>query len=260
MDTIITGTFSEDDKPHSDSEIVTGSEKTPLEVSVFELIKQIENGTLDPKTLSNDQKLMCVEGMRGRGYTTAMIAEELKVHRKWAYRAVKGLKDDDKKFVIFPGFQKQLVSEIHRSWEAQHSRLIKLSYSAELSSGDRMRAILAAHQVQKNGLQLLLDLGYIGRHVTERDVRQAEEEKQKRKEEAKKKKMVSPLDKAMIQLMPIERDELIDLEIRRLHEMEEEVMKKAQGMIDERDRRNARIAAEEQAEKERKERQDGEMS
>ena len=221
-------------------EIVSAPDNNLKAMSAFDLIKQIEAGNLDPKTLSSDQKEICVEILFGRGYSNAMIAEELQVNVKWVYRAVKRIRHE-KKLVIYPGYQKELVSELDRNWRIQSSRLTKMSFSEELSVGDRVRAILAAHQIQKNGLEMLERLGYVGKDIAAADAKLIEDARAKKAQEEKDKsaRMNTPFMKVMKRLTPLDQ-ELILQELNKGYEkVLAEMIKMGEDILAEKARREA---------------------
>ena len=244
-----------------DAEHIDSESGKPEEMTILELAKQVEDRVIDPSTLSSEKKRLCAEIFASRGYTPAMIMELLGVNYKWVYRHLKKARGQNS-IIIKPGYQQNLISEVFRSWQAQYGRLIRMSFS-DLSVADQLRAILAAHQIQRNGIEMLERLGYLDRAITVEDKRLVlEQEVRKKEEKVKERKSIdTPLTKITNQLSPQDRALVIqwlDHAERRVDKEFEEILNKAQALLDERNRRVA-CAAEEKARKEEQERQEGQL-
>jgi len=132
----------------------------PSKMSIFELVKQLEKKMITPESLSKNVLRKCADIYKGRGYSNTQIAEILEVDEKTVQRYIKQQREENS-LTIGQDFQKNIVGEIIRNWKTQYQRLLKLSYSDDLVPNEIMKAIYFAHQVEKDGVELLERLGYL---------------------------------------------------------------------------------------------------
>lgn len=139
-------------------------DNNPAKMSIFELVKQLEKGAVNPASLSKDALRKCADVYKARGYSNSQIAEILNVDDKTVQRYIKQQREENS-LTIGDNFQKNMVGEIIRNWRNQYQRLIKLSYSDDLTPNEIMKAIYFGHQVEKDGVELLERLGYLTKEV-----------------------------------------------------------------------------------------------
>jgi hypothetical protein len=74
--------------------------------------------------------------------------------------------------VASPDFQKNILGEALNNFRSQYYRLIKLSHSEHVPEAERVRAIFAACQVQKNIIEMLAKFGYLSEKITDAGIQQ----------------------------------------------------------------------------------------
>jgi len=132
----------------------------PDKMSIFELVKQLEKGIVKPGSINKEILKKCADVYKGRGYSNSQIAEILEVDQKTVQRYIKQQREENN-LVITEGFQKKIIGQVVKNWQTQYQRLLKLSYSDNLTPNEIMKAIYLAHQVEKDGVELLERLGYL---------------------------------------------------------------------------------------------------
>ena len=128
--------------------------------SIFDMAKQLESGKIEPVALTKEILVKCANIYKSRGYSNGQIAEILDVDEKTIQRYI-NIQREENALSLDVDFQKRMVSEVVNNWRAQYQRLLKLSYSEELTPSEIMKAIYLAHQVEKDGSELLERLGYL---------------------------------------------------------------------------------------------------
>lgn len=123
------------------------------------ILKMVQDGTLEPKKLSEDQRRVCVRWMYHdtHSYTAAEIGGILQVSSQTIYRDIKIINDD-------PIYSKLIIDEIQV--------VNKLVRVAEFASGRllRLSKYKEAWSVLKECSEMLQSLGYMKKAAVEIDI------------------------------------------------------------------------------------------
>ena len=149
-------------------------------VSVAEIINGLEAGTLKPGQFTKTVLGECAIVMKSRGYTNLEIGQLLQVTPRTVQRYLMRAREGNS-LIASVDYQKNFMNETVGNLSAQSQRLIRLSYSTEISDSDRIRAIFAACQVQQNMVAMLERLGYLGEGYTSSATQMANWEKKEKK-------------------------------------------------------------------------------
>ena len=138
----------------------------PAAMSTYDIAMALERGEIDISLLPQEVVDECALIYRSRRYPISQIAAILKVTARTVSRHVSRAR---KKNAIkaSPGFQAEFVGDSLNNLWAQYARLIRWSYSDELSEADKIRATLSACQIQKYAIELMERLGYLNQKNTE---------------------------------------------------------------------------------------------
>lgn len=131
-----------------------------LDKPALNLIQGIRDGSIDPSTLTKDQRLQCVETLYTEGYSPSQMAQLLERSEKTIRR---DLMDVHKKNSLNPSpeFARQLIGKFLMKSEAHQMRLMRLARSSDGPAGVKVEAEVAAFQVLLKSMQLLQSLGYL---------------------------------------------------------------------------------------------------
>lgn len=129
-------------------------------ISIGELVKKLENGEVNPRTLDKKILQQCTIYFKTRGYSSEEIAEILGVNERTVQRYLSRVREGN---LIIPnvGFQIRCASTFINNWQSQYQRLLKLSYSNELTDNEKVRVIYLLHQLDINKIAALDRLGYL---------------------------------------------------------------------------------------------------
>ena len=197
--------------------------------SIFELAKQLENRSVVPSSLRKGDKKKCADLFKSRGYSNADIAEILDVDEKTVQRYIKDQREENA-LAISSNFQKQIVGEIVRDWNMQYFRLLRLSYSEGMTSNEVMKAIYLAHQVEKDGIELLERLGYLTKARAIDDIKEALELEKKSDGNIKKYKTLFDI---LSKLSSSQQDKVREFINKRYDEVAVDAEKMAKGFLGE---------------------------
>jgi len=201
--------------------------------SIFELAKQLENKSINPSDARKGDLKKCADLFKSRGYSNADIAEILDVDEKTVQRYIKDQREENA-LAISSDFQKQMVGEVVRDWHKQYYRLLRLSYSEGMTANEVMKAIYLAHQVEKDGIELLERLGYLSKSVGADDIKGALAREEK---EEKVRKELEPLNQALDKIAYMQRNDVHMFLIRRFKEVEVEATKMAEDIFAENEKK-----------------------
>lgn len=133
-------------------------------VNIVELVRQIEDRTLDPKTL--DKKTLSRSAMilRSRGHSNIEISDLLKVDERTVLRYMKKAKSEVT-IDFNADFQKEIAEEIMNDARQHSQRVLRLSYSRDLSASEEARIISMSYQIMLSGAIFLEKLGYLYKDI-----------------------------------------------------------------------------------------------
>ena len=153
------------------SEIVPKEQASPAlksaAMSVYDTAMALELGELDPSSLQDPAVVVeCALIYRSKRYPLSQIAAILKVTSRTVSRYVAQARKDNA-IKPDPHFQAEFVGDSLNNLWAQYSRLIRWSYSDELSETNKIRSALSAFQVHKYIIEFIERLGYLNQNNTE---------------------------------------------------------------------------------------------
>lgn len=136
-------------------------------ISIVEIIKGLEDKTLNPKEFNKDVLREWAHAMKMRGYDNFEIGQLLQVTPRTVQRFISKARENHS-LIASDDYQKHFMNQTVGNFMAQYDRLIRLSYSDKISDSERIRAIFAACQVQRDMVVILERLGYLNeRHTIE---------------------------------------------------------------------------------------------
>jgi len=138
----------------------------PSAMSVYDIAMAFEQGKMDPVKVEKDVLIECALVYRSKRYPISQIAAILKVDSRTVSRYVAEARKNNA-IKANPFFQAEFVGDSLNNLWAQYARLIRWSYSDELSESDKIRAALSACQIQKYAIELMERLGYLSKANTE---------------------------------------------------------------------------------------------
>lgn len=150
------------------------------DLSISELARQLEKGQIEPKVLDKALLEKCAMLFYSRGYKSEDIAEILKVCSRTVERYLENVREDNC-LEVGAHFQQKFLGEALNSIKSYRQRLLRLSYSYELSDYEKARTIFMCLQVDMNGISILRDLGYLSKAQGAEDIQLAKEEEEKNK-------------------------------------------------------------------------------
>lgn len=103
--------------------------------------------------------------MKRRGYTNSEIGQLLKITSRTVQRYASKARGENS-LVATSDFQKNFMNETIGNLQAQYYRLIRISYSDEISDSEKIRAIFAACQVLRDMIGILGRFGYLSESNT----------------------------------------------------------------------------------------------
>jgi transposase len=201
--------------------------------SISELAKQLENKTINPAGQRKGDLKKCADLFKSRGYSNTDIAEILDVDEKTVQRYIKDQREENA-LAISSNFQKQIIGEVVRDWHKQYYRLLRLSYSEGITANEVMKAIYLAHQVEKDGVELLERLGYLSKSVGIDDIKAELAIEEKRKEAEKQ---LKPLAQALAKIEYLQGHEVHQFLTRRYEEVELEAIEMAENIFAENEKK-----------------------
>jgi hypothetical protein len=144
-------------------------------VKISDLATQLEKGELKSGALDIKVLRQCALYFKTHGYTTEEISEILECDIRTVQRyTLKARKENIS--VVDLHFQKRTSGEFMNNLESQYQRILKLSYSKQLSDRERARVIYMLHQICVNGIDTLTKLGYLSQAQGIEDRKAAEKE------------------------------------------------------------------------------------
>lgn len=130
------------------------------EVPILSLLQDIQTGRCNPRTISKEIRLQCVEFLLGQGYSDSDVAQILQVSEKTIYRDLQKIR---KRNAVSPDPQlaKEIVGEFIRKANMHHARLMKIASNKDISPGERKQAEFMAWRVEIEKMETLQTLGYL---------------------------------------------------------------------------------------------------
>ena len=132
----------------------------PEEKSVLSLIQEINDGMLNPKTLTQELRQDCVEALLFEGYTEIQIAQILQRSEKTIYRDVQAIRERNS---LVPNikFITQFIGSLVKKGLAHHDYLVRLSNGNSVSDADKIHARTAAWNILNELSERLQTIAYL---------------------------------------------------------------------------------------------------
>jgi len=134
--------------------------------SVLDIIKALEEKTLNPKELSKDTVKECVSVMKSREYSGLEMGQILQMTPRNVCRYLKKIREENS-LVMNTDSQREFFGEMINNFRTQYSRLIRISYLDDITSYERIRAICAACQIQKEVVEIMERFGFFSKEKLE---------------------------------------------------------------------------------------------
>lgn len=140
--------------------------QSPEEQPILSLIQRIKDNLFDPKFLTKDQRIQCVEILSGEALTEAAIAQILKVSIKTITRDIQAIRERN---ALTPSvnFAKQIIGDLVHKARLHHGYLMRLARNKEISGPAKVQAEFSAWRVLNELIERLQSLGYLPRRPTE---------------------------------------------------------------------------------------------
>ncbi len=130
------------------------------EEPILSLIQQIKDGTLNPKTLTNEIRQRCVEFLSSEGYTQAQIGQILMITERTVRR---DLQEIEKRNALSPDINqaKCIIGNMFQKAMVHHKHLMRLARSPDATNGEKSQSEFLAWRVLKEVVEKMQTLGYL---------------------------------------------------------------------------------------------------
>ncbi|MBF0522218.1 MAG: hypothetical protein HQL24_04080 [Candidatus Omnitrophica bacterium] len=138
--------------------MVDDKESFNQETPIISVIEDVRAGVVDPRTLTKEVRLSCVEVFVGEGYSEVQVAQILKRSEKTIQRDVREIRERNS---LTPGieFAKQMSGDIFKKGLAHHDYLVRLSNGKNVSDANKIQARVSAWRVLVELIERLQSLG-----------------------------------------------------------------------------------------------------
>lgn len=130
------------------------------DMPVFEILKNIKDGTINPDLVSKETREMCVEALVGEGYTSGQIASLLKKSDRTIRRDMAEVRKQNS-IEASPEFSQMIAGEFLATGRIQSARLKQLARSNEISGKDRARIEYMSWLITKDVAEKLHKIGFM---------------------------------------------------------------------------------------------------
>lgn len=133
-----------------------------VDTPVLGLIRDIKEERLDARSLSLEDRVRCVEVLRGEGYTTAEMAQILQRNERTIRRDLIKIREDH---ALTPdaAFAQRTIGDLLRQGEQSMAYLRKIARDKSLSGMERLMAECSAWKVYREMFEKLQSVGYLPR-------------------------------------------------------------------------------------------------
>ncbi|HOW59799.1 MAG TPA: hypothetical protein PLO78_08780 [Candidatus Omnitrophota bacterium] len=130
------------------------------EISALQILEDIRSGKEDPKLFDREKRLACGAWLKGQGYSTAHIAQILKMSDRQARRDFEIIRARmvlafDEKFI------KEMVSEFVHELYDHHGSMKRHARGKDLSNQEKIVAEAQAWKILNEGIARLQALGVL---------------------------------------------------------------------------------------------------
>ena len=128
--------------------------------SPIAILRDIQHGTLSPKSLPGDTRRACVEHLIAEGYCAAEVAEILEVSTRTAFRDLSRIRQAHA-LERNPQVQNELVGQVVLQGRHAIARLRRIGRDRATPAATKVEAELGAWRVTKEQTELLQRLGIL---------------------------------------------------------------------------------------------------
>jgi DNA-binding Lrp family transcriptional regulator len=134
--------------------------QNPDEVTALTLIQQIKDGLLNPKLLSKEQRIQCVDILYFELPNEASIAQFLKVSTKTISRDIAEIQERN---AMIPNvdFAKKFIGDVFRRAMNHHSALVRIARARETNPAEKILAETAAWRILKELVEKFQTTGHL---------------------------------------------------------------------------------------------------
>ncbi len=141
----------------------------PPEKPVLTLLQQLKDGSVNPSTLTREQRRQCVEALFLEGYSVPQIAQVVEKSEKTIQRDMADIRVKNA-LNPSPELAKQLIGDLIVRTEAHHARLTRIAGSSDASAAEKAQATFLAFRVIRERTELLQSLGYLPKRPAQAEV------------------------------------------------------------------------------------------
>src|SRR3989338_3720199 len=118
------------------------------DVPLLSLIQKIKDGSIDPRSITKDQRLQCVSILCSEGYNESSIAQVLNRSEKTIRRDLSDIRSQN---ALSPdqNLARELVGEMVQKARAHQSRLLRIASNKENKAFERIQAEYAAWRIER---------------------------------------------------------------------------------------------------------------
>ena len=186
---------------------------------VYETLQKIKERSLDPKLLSKEARLLCVEALVVEGQPLSSIAILLKKSDRTIRRDVREIQSQNA-LKSSPQLTQMLIGELVSNARSHLSRLRRISNLNEASPSDKARTEFLAWRVSKELVDKLYLVGFISAEHCQGNSDSASDERKNSLEFTEKDKEIAAVCKYM---HPFDRERLIERLRHDINRIDEEI-------------------------------------
>ena len=134
--------------------------KQGVELPVYEMLKRIKEGELNPELLSRETRQTCIEALVGGGYSSGQIASLLNKSDRTIRRDLVELRKRNS-ISASPELTGMIGGELLNFARNQCCRLKQIARSKDIEAVERAKVELMSWQVFKEGADKLHKLGFL---------------------------------------------------------------------------------------------------
>ena len=130
------------------------------ERAALSIIQDIKNDTLNPKTLSPEERQCCVDFLLREGYAQEQIAQIFKTTDRTIRRDVAKIKKDNS-LTASSELAKDIIGDMFRKATMHHAYIVRLARSSGANSMEKGQLEFLAWRVLKEMVEKMQTLGYL---------------------------------------------------------------------------------------------------
>ncbi|MBF0595817.1 MAG: hypothetical protein HQL22_12745 [Candidatus Omnitrophica bacterium] len=135
-------------------------DKTEKDLPIYEVLKNIKDGTTNPDLIPKETREQCVEVLFSEGYTRGQIASLLKKSDRTIRRDMAEFRKQNKIFAS-PELAQIIAGELLAMGRIQFARLKQLARSSELSGKDKAKVEYMSWSILKDIADKLHKFGFL---------------------------------------------------------------------------------------------------